>query len=290
MDRNSRTTGAVVEAVTDEHALPGPGPVLDALDASHERLRAVVDALPESAWTGPSYCSEWSVAQVLSHLGSGAEITLARVEAALAGEEPPAPEHNRAVWARWDALRPEEMVVEGLRADGTLLERLRAVPTDELARATTVFYGEPASVTTLLAFRLDEHVLHVFDLETVLDPTAELLPSAVPILLDLLPTLARFLARRGEVDGAGRSAARHLLLEVRTSAPARRLLLGLGDGASLRRLDEGEEVPSNGRLSLPAAALVRLLTGRLDPAHTPAGVVCEGDASLDDLREVFAGF
>lgn len=276
--------------MADTPRFSDPTPVLDALEASHERLRAVVDALPRSAWTGPSYCSEWSVAQVLSHLGSGAEITRARVEAALAGEAPPAPEHNRAVWARWDALQPEEMVLEGLRADSALLEHLRAVPNDELGRAKTLFYGEPAPMGTLLAFRLDEHALHVFDIETVLDPEAELLPVAVPILLDLLPDLTRFLARRGDGAGAGSAPGRTITLEIETSAPDRRLLLELAETATLRRLGDGEEVPAKGRLRLSAEALVRLLTGRLDAGHTPPGIVEEGEASLDELRQIFTGF
>jgi hypothetical protein len=34
-------------------------------------------------------------------------------------------------------------------------------------------------------------------------------------------------------------------------------------------------------------ALVRLVYGRLDPAHTPAGA---DDADFDDLRQLFPGF
>ena len=43
---------------------------LNAVDSSPTRLRAVVGSLPEDALTTPSHVNEWSVAQVLSHLGS----------------------------------------------------------------------------------------------------------------------------------------------------------------------------------------------------------------------------
>jgi hypothetical protein len=40
---------------------------------------------------------------------------------------------------------------------------------------------------------------------------------------------------------------------------------------------------------MPAEAFVRLVYGRLDPAHTPASIT--GDpADLDHLRQVFTGF
>jgi hypothetical protein len=39
--------------------------------------------------TGGAYPTEWTVAQVLSHLGSGAVLTLRRFEDALGGQDTP---------------------------------------------------------------------------------------------------------------------------------------------------------------------------------------------------------
>jgi len=36
--------------------------------------------------------------------------------------------------------------------------------------------------------------------------------------------------------------------------------------------------------------VLRLIGGRLAPAHTPAGVEVIGDVSLDELRAVFPGY
>jgi hypothetical protein len=40
----------------------------------------------------------------------------------------------------------------------------------------------------------------------------------------------------------------------------------------------------------PLDALVRLIGGRLAPAHTPAGVEVRGALTLDELRAVFPGY
>jgi hypothetical protein len=45
----------------------------------------------------------------------------------------------------------------------------------------------------------------------------------------------------------------------------------------------------SGSLWLPAEALVRLVAGRLDPAHTPAGTRAEGRPSLNELRRLYPG-
>ncbi len=66
--------------------------------------------------------------------------------------------------------------------------------------------------------------------------------------------------------------------------PAQRLVLDLGDQAGLAPAGDAEV---SGWLRLPTEALVRLFTGRLDPAHTPAGTVAEGRPSLDELRRLY---
>src|SRR5690348_546816 len=71
---------------------PSPQTWIDALRESHDALRANVEPLDESRLREGSYCSEWSIAQVLSHLGSGAEIFGLILDAGLAGAEPPGQE------------------------------------------------------------------------------------------------------------------------------------------------------------------------------------------------------
>ena len=81
---------------------------IDALRTEHDGLTALAANLSDDRLSGPSGASEWSVAQVLSHLGSGSEISLASLKAALGEGEAPDDDFNRSVWARWDAMSPTD--------------------------------------------------------------------------------------------------------------------------------------------------------------------------------------
>src|SRR3954447_1039922 len=81
---------------------------ITALRSVHDQLAAIVPTLTDSQLTGPSGASEWTLAQVLSHLGSGGEITLVTYQAALDGIEAPGQDFNETVWDRWNALSPQE--------------------------------------------------------------------------------------------------------------------------------------------------------------------------------------
>src|SRR3954471_9173931 len=69
-----------------------------ALRSGHARLAAFVAGASTDDLTAPSMCTEWNVAQVLSHLGSGAEIALGTVTGTQVD--------NEEVWSRWNALAP----------------------------------------------------------------------------------------------------------------------------------------------------------------------------------------
>ena len=82
--------------------------MLSVLGNSHARLAAVVEPLTAAEVAGPSYDDDWSIAQVLSHLGSGAEIFGLLLDAGLRGEDAPGMEQYQEIWARWNAKSPEE--------------------------------------------------------------------------------------------------------------------------------------------------------------------------------------
>ena len=96
---------------------------LQALAASVRRLRSVVEPLAEQDLTAGAYPSEWSIADVLSHLGSGAVITQRRLEDALSGQETPQ-DHAPSVWQDWNARTPTQQRTAALEADADLLARL----------------------------------------------------------------------------------------------------------------------------------------------------------------------
>ncbi len=79
-----------------------------ALWASHRRLDNATRGMTREQLSGPSYCSEWTIAQVMSHLGSGVQVMGLRLDAGLAGTEPPNQSEVEGIWAVWDAMTPED--------------------------------------------------------------------------------------------------------------------------------------------------------------------------------------
>ena len=61
------------------------------------------------------------------------------------------------------------------------------------------------------------------------------------------------------------------------------------DCADTVTVSNGTGGDGDARLDLPAESLLRLLAGRLDPAHTPTSVRASG-VDLDDVRAIFPGY
>src|SRR5262245_7142448 len=97
-----------------------------ALQSSVERLRAVVGALDDSQLEQQAYPTEWRIADVLSHLGSGAVISVRRLDDGLDGTTMP-DDFAPMVWAQWNAKTPREKADDALTADRVFLDRLLAL-------------------------------------------------------------------------------------------------------------------------------------------------------------------
>jgi hypothetical protein len=127
--------------------------------------------------------------------------------------------------------------------------------------------------------RINEHTLHRWDVEVVTDADATLAADAVPVVLDQVPMIAGWAGRASE-GGAT------LDVVIATTDPASRFALTVdANGVRLVPAGADHDAPA---IELPAEALVRLVYGRLDAAHTPAFT---GDAALlDAIRALFPGF
>jgi len=246
-----------------------------ALRASHHRLRAILTDLPTDRLTGRAYPSEWSIAQVASHLGSGAEIGVITFEAGRAGAEEAPREGNQAIWDAWNAKSPQAQAADALESDAALVGKFSDLDDATAASIRFPLWWGQGDLFAFAATRLAEHALHTWDIAVALDPTATVAADAVPVVLTRVPTLVRFAAKPN-----GREARIHLVTDEGE------FLLTLGDPSSFGPWDGGAETA---RVELPAEALLRLLYGRLDPGHTPAGITTTG-IELDDLRATFPGF
>jgi uncharacterized protein (TIGR03083 family) len=256
-----------------------PAPWIHALRNSHDNLQAGVGALDASQLEQRSYASEWSIAEVLSHLGSQAEIFGLFLDAGLTGQDPPGMAAFGPIWEVWNAKSPQAQAADSLRADEVTLERFESMDAAEQARLRLQVFGIDADTTTLARMRLGEHAVHSWDALVALDPTATVAPDAVALLID---TLDQLVGRAGKADGKPRT------VHVTTSDPERHFILESGDAVTLVAADDEAAEPGLPELRLPAEAFVRLVYGRLDADHTPS--VESAGVKLDELRPLFPGF
>jgi uncharacterized protein (TIGR03083 family) len=247
---------------------------LPALRHSVDRLHRLRHGLDDAQLQTQSYSSEWSIADVLSHIGSGAVIMGRRLQDTLAGAESP-DDFAPSVWDEWNAKSPRAKADDALVADEELLVALEAVRDADRARLEFAMGPLTLDFDHFAALRLNEHAFHTWDIEVVFDDDARLPADATAIVVDNLGLITRFAGRpTGEVRDVG----------IRTTDPQRELVLRLtADSVELAPGGDGGEPD----LVLPAEAVCRLVYGRLDPAHTPAFT---GDAAvLDTLRAVYPG-
>jgi uncharacterized protein (TIGR03083 family) len=254
-----------------------------ALRAEHDGLADLVGGFAPQDLVRTSGADEWSVAQVLSHLGSGAVINLTTLDAALGIAPPPAPDFPRQVWARWDAMEAREQAAELLAADRALVERYESIPAAESARIRVHFpwMPSPMPLADAARMRLNEVALHSWDVRVAFDPGAVVSEVSVPLLMTGIPGLVGRVARPEAL------ADRPATVAVTTVAPDSHLTLAIGESAAIYF-----DHPASGenRLTLPAECWLRLVTGRLRAEHTPVGVHSTGPVGLEQLRAVFPGY
>src|SRR5947208_8951411 len=100
-----------------------------ALRATHDGLADLVPGLTDQQLTGPSGASEWTVAQALSHLGSGAEISRLPIVAAT-GDDVEA-EDNQTIWARWDGSTPAQQAAGFVEHDAAYVATVEALTPEQ---------------------------------------------------------------------------------------------------------------------------------------------------------------
>ncbi len=252
-----------------------------ALRATHEELAAVVAGLSREQLLAGSGASEWPVAQVLSHLGSGAEIGLATLRSSVAGTPAPPDDFNQQVWDRWNAMSPQDQAAGFLDSDGQLVAAFEELDDDQrlTLRITLGFVPQPLAVASFAGMRLNEAAQHSWDVRVSLDPAAGISTEVAELLLEHFASGLAFL----------------LGFTTKADALDRPAVVRLGDSDYRLAIAESVELttsaqPATAAFSGPIEAAVRLLAGRLKPEHTPAEVEVTGAVTLDDLRRVFPGY
>ena len=246
-----------------------------ALHRSHVRLSQTLAALSDDQVTEPSYDDGWNIAQVASHLGSGAEIFGLFLDAGRRDTSAPGAEQFQPVWSRWNLKRPAEQARDAVGADARFLYAVDALPDTDRQGWRLDMFGAKRNLAGLLRMRLGEHALHTWDIAVALDPSATVHEAA--LILDSLPGIAEY---------AGKPTGDTLTVAVQTYLPAASFRIEFRPDTI--RLTAGDEDSGKVRLRLPAEAFVRLVYGRLDTEHTPATVESE-NVEPDMLRRAFPG-
>jgi uncharacterized protein (TIGR03083 family) len=254
---------------------------IETLRGSHNRLVGVVGPLTPGRLTEQSYCTDWTVAQLLSHVGSGAEISLMMLPGALGDAEPVGQDAFGPVWDRWNAKSPADQAADALLTDDQQVTTLEGLTDDQLAQLKLDFFGMQLDAIGIIRLRLGEHALHTWDVAVLDDPAATVSADAAALLIDNVP---QFLAPR-----LGQPLAEPFAVRITTTDPDRDYLLTSGESVAMTDWPADGSAGDVPQVVLPAEALLRLSYGRLDPAHTPASVSAD-PAVLDKLRAIFPGF
>jgi hypothetical protein len=115
--------------------MPDAPAVTAALRLVHDNYARLLSDLDAESIRGPSYCDGWSIAQVASHIGSGAELGQDWLRAAIEHGEPMAREEMPAVWDKWDAWSPDEQVSQSVASDAALVAAYEGASPEDLDQA-----------------------------------------------------------------------------------------------------------------------------------------------------------
>jgi uncharacterized protein (TIGR03083 family) len=255
---------------------------IEALRTNHDQLADLVGSASPDDLNRTSGATEWSVADVLSHLGSSSELWLLRLRAGIDGVEVGEID-NHAVWDRWNALAPEKQASAFLEHHGTFVETLESLDAEQRnsVQVDLGFMPAPAPLSQVVGMRLVETANHAWDARAGLDPHAGIEESSAALVLDSFAgDLSFMLGFSTKPDQLGEPAV----------IAADGYVLRIDDAVSVTAGPAGPAESPTATYHGPLEGIVRLMSGRLRPERTPEGVDVTGNVSLDDLRRVFPGY
>ncbi|MGH3123961.1 MAG: maleylpyruvate isomerase N-terminal domain-containing protein, partial [Streptosporangiaceae bacterium] len=201
-----------------------PRALIGVLRNSHERLAGLVRPLTPEHLRAPSYDTDWTIAQVLSHLGSGAEIATLSLAASLGGRGQLDQSAFPAIWDAWNNRTPEMQAADSLTWDSEHVRRLEQLTGEELDSIGLDFFGRKLDAAGLVRLRLSEHAIHVWDVAVTVDPGATVADDAILPVMEQITQLFQFVAK---------PAGDAFRVRLRTSAPEGDYLLDVGESVTL---------------------------------------------------------
>ncbi|WP_127355730.1 maleylpyruvate isomerase family mycothiol-dependent enzyme [Actinacidiphila soli] len=253
---------------------------IGALHESSQRLGQAVAELPPDRLAGSSFAEGWNIGQVLSHLGSGAEICTTLVERGLKGDERgPVREELLPVWERWDAMSPVEQRAAWREADEDHLALLDSVDAGQRTSLRVPYFAGLLDLASYAGYRLSEQAVHAWDVMVALDERAVLAAPDVVLLWERIDLVA---TRFRNANALTRLAPQRV--QVQLSDPQQTLLLDIDTELHLYPTPPTDPTAL---LTGPAESVLRLIYGR-NRLQDP--LTATGSITLDDLRTLFPGF
>ena len=259
-------------------------------------LAGFLHTLPDDVWRDPdiyaSACSEWKVADVVTHLIIVAGMKTMSIQRALRGSPaPPMGYKRKSAEERLEELvNLREAFYEDIFYEfNASCLRLNSV----LVELKPEQYGLPAwhparvmNVSRLIEWRLIELAVHTWDIRYVFDRAAKINPVAEPFLKAWLPNWLRASFRKP--DGLERDATIRFML-TDSEGEARDLRVS-SDSFSLDIADISAN--ADVAISLDSSAYILFLMGRVNLRRSVRRrqISLEGDASVAyKFNEWFAG-
>lgn len=252
-----------------------------ALRAENDSLADLVHDLPLSLLDRKSYCRDWTVAQVLSHLGSSSEINVSNLRAALGVGERLPKEAYPQLWDRWDHLGTFDQLKGFLRWHGELVTRFEEFEHRGQSDLQVETAMGSMRVDALAGIRLREAAIHRWDIAVAYDESAVLRPQSVDILVDQLPEMTE---RLSDADVATSSDFTEISISI--SSPDRSFVLSLSEAVAINYATDST---LSAVIHLPGESFVRLLYGRWRDPHDKVNLE-KPPGLLAELRTTFQGF
>lgn len=261
-------------------------PWVAALDTSSGRTRALVQGLTEEQLEQQSFDKDWTIAQVLSHLGSGSEIGAILLDRALAGDATPLDrELALPIWQTWDAMTPLEQRDAWYSADAShraALASLLALGPERLEVLRIPYFAGPVSLATYAGYRLSEQTVHGWDIAVALDPAAVIPQPELSLLWDRIDLIATRVRNETTLE-----QLRPQRVAVTLTDEDLTYRLELADELHLIADEEVSLADATGSIAGPSETVLRLVYGRNRPVDE---VEVSGPIALDDYRALFPGF
>jgi uncharacterized protein (TIGR03083 family) len=245
-----------------------------------DRLGRYLEALDAGGWVEQSYCTDWLVYQVVSHIGSGSRIGRMRLEAWASGGPPATREVMQSVWGLFDSLRPEQMLGVYSEAVQEYLAAEAATP-DAAGLQDVEGYAGKRPMYAYQLGRVWELACHSWDVYVARDPKARFHPEAVSLLAPRLQYVGAYLDKE---RGAALST-RPIVFKLKDSGSE----YTLDPGAERPRLQHEASADAPLVVEGPDEEVIRFVGGRhFVPGTLPQLKAAKGTPQdLANLRHAF---